>query len=149
MTNLILPQRFSLFYDKKRLAKSMATMIIFYGTFAVFGIFQGFTWNSPTPIIIFFGLVMSVALLILYGHKKSFRCKMCNKHIRKRWHSLYCTHCRNVVKKTFEDWNGKIACNLCGYEFDTYASFENHFKSHSEKPYTRHNPEDNAIRKIT
>ena len=92
-----------LWMPQKKLAKSMVTMLIFYGAFAIFGIFQGFTWNSPAPIIAFLGVVISVALLILYGHKKIFRCKMCNRHIRKRWNSLYCTYCRNMAKKTFED----------------------------------------------
>ena len=148
MRNLILPKRLSSFYNRKGIITVIVVLVFFYIIFNVIlspndsEIINFSLMITSSPIFIAF------FLLAMYEQKNSFRCKICNQHIRKREHSLYCTSCRGLARKIFEYWKGKIICNLCCDEFDAYDSFEDHFKRHSEKPWIRYHSEDNAIRKI-
>lgn len=103
--------------------------------------------------LVMFAMAAVFTIIGMFNLKKLFRCKICNKSMRKRIHSLYCNSCRPHVTKTIQDWKGKISCSLCESEFNNYQTFLVHFRNihnnSGKKPWIRYHPEDNAIRKIT
>ena len=103
--------------------------------------------------LLMFAMTAVFSIIGMVNQKKLFRCKICNKSMRKRIHSLYCNSCRPHVTKMIQDWKGRISCSLCESEFNNYQTFLVHFRNihnnSGKKPWIRYHPEDNAIRKIT
>ena len=99
---------------------------------------------------IMFAMFAAFSIISMFNLKKQFRCKICNKPMRKRIHSLYCNSCRPHVTKMIQDWKGKIYCSLCEGKFNNYQTFLVHFRNihnnSGKKPWIRYHPEDNAVR---